>query len=73
MTETKTVLAFEALSNDEMMNVEGGGNAGRVIMIVGGAVVAGIAAPLTCGGSLGVYATVAATGYGMMFTGAFDW
>ncbi len=66
--------SFEALNIEEMLIVDGGNaTAGRMIMVVGGAVVAGIVAPLTCGGSLGAYAAVAATGYGMMFTGAFDW
>ena len=66
--------SFEALTVNEMYDVDGGSaTTGRMIMMIGGAVVTGIVAPLTCGGSLAAYAAVAATGYGMMFTGAFDW
>lgn len=66
--------SFAPLTFDELMEIDGGSaTTGRMIMVVGGAVVAGIVAPLTCGGSLAAYAAVAATGYGMMFTGAFDW
>lgn len=74
MEITLKVGAFDALDQNELMLVEGGSaTAGRMIMVVGGAIVAGIVAPLTCGGSLLAYAATAATGYGMLFMGAFDW
>lgn len=74
MEMTLNMGAFGALNQQEMMMVDGESpTAGRMIMVMGGAVVAGIVAPLTCGGSVGAYIGVAATGYGMMFTGAFDW
>lgn len=65
---------FYELADNDVFEIEGGtSTAGRMVMMVGGAVVAGLVAPLTCGGSLAAYATVAGTGYGMMVVGAFDW
>lgn len=73
MERTLKMGTFEMLSSQELMEIDGGSETGRMIMMVGGAVVAGIVAPLTCGGSLAAYTAVAATGYGMVLTGAFDW
>lgn len=53
-----------------MMLVDGGSKETAAgILIIGGAIIAGILAPLTCGGSLAVYAGSFLTGCGVMATG----
>lgn len=64
---------YELVDNDIFEIVGGTSTAGRMVMVIGGAVVAGVVAPLTCGGSLAAYASLAGTGYGMMVMGGFDW
>ena len=62
--------AFDSLTMDEMMAVDGGSRAAAAgVLIIGGAVIAGILAPITCGGSLGIYVAGAAVGYGVMLNG----
>ena len=62
--------AFEALDQQEMMEVDGGSReAAACVLIVGGAVIAGVLAPLTCGGSVAVYAEGVAAGCGVMLAG----
>lgn len=62
--------AMSILAVKEMMAVDGGGrNAAACVLIVGGAVIAGMLAPITCGGSFAAYVAGAATGYGVMLTG----
>lgn len=62
---------FCEMSAEEEEIIEGGSKgAAQVIMIVGGAAIAGVLAPITCGGSLGAYVAGASVGYGLMITGA---
>lgn len=73
MTEAMTLnmSVFSAMETEEMYVVEGGTKeAAAGVLIIGGAIVAGILAPLTCGGSLAAYASVALAGYTAMGTGA---
>ena len=70
MEMTMNMGAFEALDMNELMVVDGGSKeAAGAIMIIGGAVIAGFLAPITCGGSLAVYAQCAVVGYSLMATG----
>lgn len=70
MELTMNMSPFKVLDEKELYLLDGGSKeAAAGIMIIGGAVIAGILAPLTCGGSLAVYAGGALTGYGCMAAG----
>lgn len=70
MEMTLNTGAFEVLNRQELFIVGGGSKeTAGAVMIIGGAVIAGILAPVTCGGSVAVYAQCAAIGYGLMATG----
>lgn len=70
-TMTMPVTGFTELGNEELAAIDGGSykTAGAILMF-GGAVVAGILAPVTCGGSVLAFAEGALTGYGAMAAGA---
>ena len=64
---------FAVLNANEMMDVNGGSQEAKVlVLLIGGAVVSGILAPVTCGGSLAVYAEGALAGYSMMAMGVYE-
>ena len=63
--------AFQALDQQELFAVDGDGShvAAGAILLIGGAVIAGFLAPITCGGSLALYVEGATLGYSLMVMG----
>ena len=62
--------AFEELDQKEMMEVDGGTKeTAGMIMMIGGAILAGVLAPLTCGASVATFVTTSFMGYTLMGTG----
>lgn len=70
MELTMNMSAFKALDEKELYLLDGGSKeVAAGILIISGAVIAGILAPITCGGSLAAYAGGALAGYGCMAGG----
>ena len=69
MELTMNMSAFEQLDSRDMMEVDGGSAASATVFVIGGAIVAGILAPVTCGGSVGAYVAGVTAGLTLMVNG----